>query len=130
MWSSKIRIEQPFAENKIDQYQEFKKSSSIPVFIDETIKSQKISKNVLEICDGINFKVMKSGGPLNVISQLEGARELGLKCMLGCMVESSLSISNYVKMAHLFDYCDLDGNLFLEEDPFNMVDNKNGCICL
>ena len=123
-------IEQPFASYHDELYRELKKCSPLPIYIDETITGQMPSKETVKLCHGINFKVMKSGGPLRVIEQIKAARKLGLGCMLGCMIESSRSISNYVMMSELVDYCDLDGNLFLAEDPFKMITVNNGIIQL
>ena len=123
-------IEQPFSAHDLGLYIDLKKVTNIPIFIDETITKQLPTRDLVKICDGINFKVMKSGGPLNTLAQIKKARELKLKCMLGCMVESSLSMSNYVKMSYLVDYCDLDGSLFLNEDPFKMITINNGNVVL
>jgi L-alanine-DL-glutamate epimerase-like enolase superfamily enzyme len=49
------------------------------------------------------------------------ARALGLKLMIGCMIESSLGISAAAVIASLFDYADLDGNLLVSNDPFRGV---------
>ncbi len=123
-------IEQPFASSQDELYRELKKWSPLPVYIDETITGQMPSKETVQLCHGINFKVMKSGGPFRAVEQIKVARKLGLGCMLGCMVESSRSISNYVMMSDLVDYCDLDGSLFLAEDPFKMITVNNGIIHL
>ena len=76
--------------------------------------------------DGVNIKIMKSGGLLCAVSQMQTARDLGLKVMLGCMVESSLGISYALALSSLGDYFDLDGFLFLKEDPFSLVEEKGG----
>jgi L-Ala-D/L-Glu epimerase len=123
-------IEQPFEAGNKDLYYTFKEDSNIPIFIDETVTSQLITEEYQKICDGINFKVMKSGGLVNTLKQIDSARKYGLKCMLGCMVESSLSISTYIKMSHLVDYCDLDGSLFLLDDPFKIIKIKDGTTSL
>ena len=47
------------------------------------------------------------------------ARALGLKIMLGCMVESAISLTAAGQISPLVDYADLDGNTLLERDPFN-----------
>ena len=123
-------IEQPFSAKNKNLYLELKKITQIPIFLDETITKQSIPNDITEFCDGINFKVMKSGGPLNTLEQIKMARSLNLKCMLGCMVESSLSMAMYVKMSHLVDFCDLDGSLFLKQDPFKMIEVKNGIVMI
>jgi L-alanine-DL-glutamate epimerase-like enolase superfamily enzyme len=41
--------------------------------------------------------------------------------MLGCFVETSLSITAFAHLAPLVDYLDLDGGLLLAEDPIEGV---------
>jgi L-alanine-DL-glutamate epimerase-like enolase superfamily enzyme len=55
------------------------------------------------------------------------ARALGLRVMLGCMVESGLGIAAGAHIASLFDHVDLDGNLLLAEDPWPGVAFVDGC---
>ena len=54
------------------------------------------------------------------------ARALGLKVMLGCMIESSLGIAAALPVAPLCDWVDLDGNLLLAEDPFSGLRLEGG----
>ncbi len=58
------------------------------------------------------------------------ARALGLKIMLGCMIESSVAISAAAHISPLVDYADLDGNLLISNDPFIGVGVKNGKLIL
>jgi len=46
------------------------------------------------------------------------ARELGLKTMIGCMMESSLAITAAAHISPLMDYADLDSGLLMTNDPF------------
>ena len=55
------------------------------------------------------------------------AKSYNLKVMVGCMIESSCSISAAVNLTPFVDYVDLDGHLLLENDPFGgliVQDNK------
>jgi L-alanine-DL-glutamate epimerase-like enolase superfamily enzyme len=45
------------------------------------------------------------------------ARAFGLKTMIGCMGESSVSIAAGASLSALFDYIDLDSHLNLDPDP-------------
>ncbi|MCJ7645243.1 MAG: dipeptide epimerase, partial [Candidatus Aminicenantes bacterium] len=67
---------------------------------------------------GMNIKLMKCGGIQEAVRMVAMARALGLKLMLGCMVETSLGITAGASIAPLFDYADLDGNLLITNDPF------------
>jgi L-alanine-DL-glutamate epimerase-like enolase superfamily enzyme len=44
------------------------------------------------------------------------ARQLGLKVMVGCMVESTVGISGIAQLLPLLDYVDMDGPLLLARD--------------
>ena len=49
---------------------------------------------------------------------IHAARALGLRVMLGCMVESQLAVAPAVQIASLADWVDLDGHLLLAEQPY------------
>ena len=72
--------------------------------------------------------MMKAGGYLRAIKQLRQAKSLGLKTMLGCMVETSLGISSALNIAGGVDYFDLDGCLLIKEDPYKLISEENGKI--
>ena len=67
---------------------------------------------------GLNVKIMKTGGVENAKRILLKAKEFGMKTMIGCMIESSLGISEAFSLAELADYIDLDGALLINNDPF------------
>ena len=49
---------------------------------------------------------------------IHAARALGLRVMLGCMVESQLGVAPAAAIASLADWVDLDGHLLLADQPF------------
>ena len=61
---------------------------------------------------------------------IHAARALGLKVMLGSMVESSLALSAAAQLAPLADYLDLDGHWLLAPDPFDGAPRERGVIAL
>ena len=54
------------------------------------------------------------------------AKDLELKVMLGCMVESSIGITAMSQFASKADYLDLDGNLLIKNDPYRGVQIQKG----
>jgi L-alanine-DL-glutamate epimerase-like enolase superfamily enzyme len=46
------------------------------------------------------------------------------------MVESSLAITAAAHLASLAEYCDLDGNLLISNDPFTGVKARDGMLSL
>ncbi len=57
---------------------------------------------------------------------IQVAKALGLKIMLGCMIESSVAISAAAQLAPYADWLDLDGNLLISNDPFQGVGVDQG----
>ena len=58
------------------------------------------------------------------------AKALGMKVMLGCMIESSIAISAAAQLSPLIDYADLDGNILISNDPCEGVKVINGKLTL
>ncbi len=67
---------------------------------------------------GINIKLVKCGGLTPALEIHRAARSLGLKIMVGCMLESSLGIAAGAALAQEADFVDLDGSWLLRDDPF------------
>ena len=65
------------------------------------------------LVDGIVVKLAKVGGIGPALRQIRLARELGMKVMLGCMVESSVGVAAAAMVASEVDWLDLDGNLLI-----------------
>jgi L-Ala-D/L-Glu epimerase len=61
---------------------------------------------------------------------IQVARAHHLRVMLGCMIETSLSITAAAHLTPLVDYADLDGNLLIDNDPYEGVTVKNGKLVL
>ena len=61
---------------------------------------------------------------------IDVARENGLKVMLGCMVETSVGITNASHLAGEVDFVDLDGNLLIKNDPYSGVIVNDGRLVL
>ena len=67
--------------------------------------------------DGINVKIIKTGGVLEAKECLLRAKHLELKTVLGCMSGSSTSIKTASTLVGLADYVDLDGIYLIKNDP-------------
>ncbi len=89
----------------------------VPIFLDESIHSATDVPKFAHLVDGVNVKLMKSGGISEAIRIVHTARAFGLQTMLGCMSESSLSIAAGVHIGPLFDHLDLDSHLNTADDP-------------
>lgn len=123
-------IEQPFPRGRLDWTKVFHQKSRIPLFLDEDVHTAEDVWKVKEFCDGINIKLMKSGGLREVSRMIAAARKVGLQIMMGCMTESSLAITAAAHLGSLCDLLDLDGNLLLANDPYVGVACKRGFLRL
>ena len=61
---------------------------------------------------------------------IEEAHKLGLKIMIGCMIETSVAITAAAHLSPLADYADLDGNLLISNDPFTGATVRQGRLIL
>ncbi|MCE9520242.1 MAG: dipeptide epimerase, partial [Verrucomicrobia bacterium] len=46
---------------------------------------------------------------------------LGMKVMLGCMIESSIGVTAAAHLAPLVDWIDLDGHLYVSNDDYEGI---------
>ena len=115
-------IEQPFFAKDFHLYKDCKNKTHFPMMADESCTSDVDIQKLSHGFHMLNIKLMKTGGPLLAIKQLNEARALGMKTMIGCMIETGLGISQAKYLASLCDYFDLDGNLLLQEDPYKTLD--------
>jgi L-alanine-DL-glutamate epimerase-like enolase superfamily enzyme len=123
-------VEQPVPRWDLDGLRWVRERSPIPVFADESAHHAADVANLAGRVDGVNFKIMKSGGIREMMRGIQVARAHGMKVMLGSMVESSLALSAAAQLAPLADYLDLDGHWLLREDPFDGAPGDAGRIVL
>ena len=121
-------LEQPLAASMHEEALELKKYVDVLLMADESVTKEEVNDYHAERFHGVNIKMMKAGGYLKAIKQLRQAKVLGLKTMLGCMVETSLGISSALNISGGVDFYDLDGSLLIKEDPFKLISEENGKI--
>jgi L-Ala-D/L-Glu epimerase len=68
--------------------------------------------------DGINIKLLKSGGLGEALLMAQAARRLGVGVMLGCYSDGSLLNGAAAQLLPLVRWPDLDSHLNLVDDPF------------
>jgi L-Ala-D/L-Glu epimerase len=123
-------IEQPMPAAMIEETAWLRERADIPIIADEAVKRAADIPRLAGAYDGINIKLMKSGGIQEAIRMIHVARALGLKIMLGCMIESSVAISAAAHLTPFVDYADLDGHLLISNDPFVGVTVEHGRLIL
>lgn len=119
-------IEQPLAEGNEDQLKFLFKGRSLPIFVDESCRFSEDVPRLANFVDGVNLKLMKCGGITEGLRILNTARSFGLKTMIGCMSESSVSISAGASLTGIIDYVDLDSHYNLSPDPSSGAVMING----
>lgn len=121
-------LEQPLRKGQIRLLSQVFETSPIPIVLDEDCMVSGDVESVTGKAHGINIKLMKTGSIFEALDMINLAKAYNLKIMLGCMIESSCSISAAVHLSPLADYVDLDGHLLLEHDPFSGLYIKNNKI--
>lgn len=123
-------VEQPVPRGDLDGLRWVRERSPIPVFADESAHTLADIAQLAGRVDGVNLKLMKTGGLREMQRMIHAARAHGMKVMLGSMVESSLALSAAAQLAPLVDFLDLDGHWLLRDDPFAGAPGERGDIRL
>jgi L-alanine-DL-glutamate epimerase-like enolase superfamily enzyme len=115
-------IEQPLPNDANDNdKQRVFAESALPVIADEDCQAEADVRACVGKFHGVNVKLCKCGGLTPALRMLRQARLLGLKTMVGCMVESSIGISAAAQLLPLLDFADLDGAVLLRDEPCDGV---------
>ena len=102
-------------------------SPQIPLYADESVQNASDLQGLSEIIQGVNVKLLKTIGFAGALKLIARARALGLKVIVGCMVESSIGVTAAAHLAGTCDCVDLDGHLYLREDDFEgLTFSKHG----
>jgi L-Ala-D/L-Glu epimerase len=105
---------------------ELKASSPLPIIADESCHRLSDVARAAREAHGINVKLVKAGGLREAVRMIHAARALGLRVMLGCMLESTLGIAAAAHLASLTELVDLDANLLLDSDPWRGLAWEDG----
>jgi len=115
-------IEQPVIASDLEGLKIITQNSHIPILADEAVFTLEDVKKVMTSgsADMINIKLMKCGGITKAVEILEYARDNGIKCMLGSMLEGSYSINAALHLGMAYSdviyYIDLDSPLLYKEE--------------
>lgn len=123
-------VEQPIPAKNYAGLQKIREHVNIPIMADEDAVTSADLPALVGCVDAINIKLMKCRGLREARRMIETAHIFGLKVMLGCMGESSLSVTSAAHLSPLLDYADLDANLQIVNDPFEGVKVRDGKLIL
>ncbi|MCB9853954.1 MAG: dipeptide epimerase [Phycisphaerales bacterium] len=119
-------VEQPLPAADYDGLARVRAAVNVPIVADESCVTIRDIPKCAGCVDGVNIKLSKCGGIREAHKMIHVARALGLKVMLGCMIESELGIAAAAQLAPLADWIDLDGHLLLADGPFEGLNGANG----
>lgn len=122
--------EQPIPAGQPEKLRYIKEHSKIPIVTDEDSIDVNDLPKLYGCVDGINVKLAKTGGIRGAIKMIHTARALGMKIMLGCMVESQISATAAAQISPLVDWADIDGPFLTKDDPFSGITYREGKIVL
>ena len=128
-WLSKREcdyVEQPLAEGNEKDLKILYENRILPIFVDESCRFSQDIVEYYEWVDGVNLKLMKCGGITESLRILSTAKAFGLQTMIGCMSESSISISAGASISGQIDHVDLDSHYNLKPDPASGAKMVNG----
>ncbi|MCD6260518.1 MAG: dipeptide epimerase [Thaumarchaeota archaeon] len=115
-------IEQPIPYWCVDELKTLREAVEIPIAADESAKDLRDVLRLLGVgaVDAVNIKLMKCGGPLTALRISDLCEEAGVRCMIGCGLETRISITAAASLAYIRDniaFIDLDSPLFIDEEP-------------
>lgn len=123
-------IEQPLLPDADGRMEAILRGSALPILADESCAVPADVEKLPGRFSGFNIKLVKCGGLTPALAMLRRGHALGLKVMIGCMLESSLLIAAGCVAAQDADYADLDGSWLLRDDPCRGLEWKDGHIGL
>lgn len=114
-------IEQPLEEGQETELKYLFPNRPLPIFLDESCRYAEDVSKWADCIDGVNMKLMKCGGITEALMIIENAKKYGLKTMIGCMSESSVSIAAAAALSGGINHIDLDSHYNLQPDPSSGV---------
>ena len=105
-------IEQPLPAGEYEALEDF--VSPVPLCADESCIDRQDLETVARLYQAINIKLDKTGGLTEALALAAGAKQRGLKLMVGNMSGTSLAVAPSYVIAMLCEVVDLDG-------PYSLV---------
>lgn len=125
-----VLLEQPLRKEETEAMAELKAISPIPLYADESCRTEDEVKKCLAGFHGINIKLAKCGGITPALRMIKEARKLGLRVMIGSMNESTVGTAGAANLLPLADEADTDSPLLLQQDVADGLTYNNGVVSL
>ena len=116
-------VEQPVNAHDFEGMKFVTSQVYTPILADESVFSPEDAIRIIgeRAADLINIKLMKTGGIYEALKICSIAESFGIECMIGCMLESKISVSAAAHLAAgkgIITRADLDGPSLCREDPY------------
>ncbi len=122
--------EQPIPAGRPEQLRYVREHTAIPIVTDEDSRTAEDLPALIGCVDGINVKLVKTGGIRGALKMIHAARAMKFKIMIGCMVESQILATAAAQLSPLADWADIDGPFLTKDDPFAGITYDRGKIVL
>lgn len=122
--------EQPLPAGYPEQLRSVRERVSIPIVADEDALGASDLPRLFGCVDGVNVKLAKAGGIRGALAMIHTARAMGMRVMIGCMVESAIASTAAAQISPMADWADIDGPFLLARDPFSGVTYHAGKLVL
>ena len=128
-------VEQPVQAHDFKGLKEVKESVQVPIMADESMFSPLDAMRLLHenAVDLLNIKLMKTGGIRRALQIADLAEAAGVECMIGSMMESSISVAAAAHLATAhpnITRIDLDAPVWIKDEPFEGIHYKKDEIIL
>ncbi len=116
-------VEQPVGAHDLAGMKYVTSRVQTPILADESVFSAQDAVTIIQegAADLINIKLMKTGGIHEALKICDVAELYGVECMIGCMLESRLSVAAAAHLAAgrgIITRADLDGPSLCSVDPY------------
>lgn len=117
-------VEQPVKYWDLEGMKYVTQNTYTKILADESVFSALDAAKIIQerAADLINIKLMKTGGIYNALKICDIAEVYGVECMIGCMLESKISVSAAAHLGaarKIITMVDLDGPALCKIDPIS-----------
>jgi L-alanine-DL-glutamate epimerase-like enolase superfamily enzyme len=110
-------IEQPLVIGNYEGLKKLREKSKLPIIVDEDVQDLASLTALEGRIDGINIKLMKTGGLWEARQMIGFARARGWSVMFGCMIESGIGVCAAAHLTGAAQDIDLDAELLIANNP-------------
>lgn len=117
-------VEQPVYYKDLEGLKYVTQNVNVPILADEAVYSPKDAMKIITMraADMLNIKLMKTGGIYNALKIAKLAEINNIDCMIGCMMENSISVSAAAHLSasqKIIRFNDLDVPSLIKNDGVN-----------